>query len=74
MNNVSKIGVALLAGVAIGAVIGIMLAPEKGAETRSKLKKLLKDWGGKLTDFSEEEADELSKLKGTLKAEMNKKA
>ena len=38
------------------------------------LKKLLKDWGGKLTDFSEEEADELNKLKGTLKAEMNKKA
>jgi gas vesicle protein len=74
MNNVSKIGVALLAGVAMGAVIGIMLAPEKGAETRIKLKKLLKDWGGKLTDFSEEEADELSKLKGTLKAEMNKKA
>lgn len=74
MNNVSKIGVALLAGVAMGAVIGIMLAPEKGAETRSNLKKLLKDWGGKLTDFSEEEADELNKLKGTLKAEMNKKA
>jgi len=74
MNNVSKIGVALLAGVAIGAVIGIMLAPEKGAETRSRLKKLLKDWGGKLTDLSEEEADELGKLKDTLKAEMSKKA
>jgi gas vesicle protein len=74
MNNVSKIGVALLAGVAIGAVIGIMLAPEKGAETRSTLKKLLKDWGGKLTDFSEEEANELNKLKDTLKAEMSKKA
>ena len=74
MNNVSKIGVALLAGVAIGAVIGIMLAPEKGAETRSALKKLLKDWGGELTDFSEEEEIELSKLKDTLKAEMNKKA
>jgi hypothetical protein len=74
MNNVSKIGVALLAGVAIGAVIGIMLAPEKGAETRSTVKKLLKDWGSKLTDFSEEEADELTELKNTLKAEMNKKA
>jgi gas vesicle protein len=66
--------VALLAGVAIGAVIGIMLAPEKGAETRSTVKKLLKDWGSKLTDFSEEEADELTELKNTLKAEMNKKA
>jgi gas vesicle protein len=26
----------LLAGVAIGAVIGIMLAPDKGSETRKK--------------------------------------
>ena len=74
MNNVSKIGVALLAGVAIGAVIGIMLAPEKGAETRSTLKKLLKDCGGKLTDLSEEEANKLGKLKDTLKTEMSKKA
>lgn len=47
-----------------------MLAPEKGAKTRSTVKKLLKDWGRNLTDFSEEEADEVSKLK----AELNKKA
>lgn len=32
------IGLALLAGVAIGAGIGILLAPEKGSETRKKIK------------------------------------
>jgi len=63
MNNVSKIGVALLAGVAIGAVIGIMLAPEKGAETCRTLKQLLKDCGGRLIDFSADGGDELNKLK-----------
>lgn len=32
------IGLALLAGVAIGAGIGILLAPEKGSDTRKKIK------------------------------------
>jgi gas vesicle protein len=37
------IGLALLAGVAIGAGLGILLAPEKGSDTRKKLKGGLKD-------------------------------
>jgi gas vesicle protein len=73
MNDVSKIGVALLAGVAIGAVMGILLAPDRGAETRTKLKDLLKDLGGKIKDFSEEESEHLQQLKSSLEAELNKK-
>jgi gas vesicle protein len=37
MNNYSKIGIAFLAGAAAGAIAGILLAPEKGTETRKKI-------------------------------------
>ena len=37
MNNTSKVVVALAAGVAVGAVLGILFAPAKGEETRKKM-------------------------------------
>lgn len=39
MSN-SKLIVALLGGVAVGAVVGLLLAPQSGAQTRKKLAKL----------------------------------
>jgi gas vesicle protein len=41
MKNSSKIAIAAAAGVAIGSSLGILLAPEKGVETRKKLEKKL---------------------------------
>jgi len=37
MKNSTKVVVALTAGVAIGAVLGILFAPAKGEETRKKM-------------------------------------
>lgn len=38
MNSTGKILTALVAGAALGVVAGILFAPDKGSETRKKLK------------------------------------
>jgi len=57
----TKVILALLAGVAAGAALGILFAPEKGTDTRDKLSESLNS----LTDtIKETAAAELEKLSG----------
>lgn len=46
MSSSSKMLVAVAAGIAAGAVLGILFAPDKGAETRKKIS----DQGKKLAE------------------------
>ena len=39
----SRTVIALLAGAAVGAVLGLLLAPDKGEESRKKVKKTAED-------------------------------
>ncbi len=61
MNDNTKTILALLAGLAAGAALGILFAPDKGDDTRDKLSESLKG----LTDsFKETASKELESLAG----------
>lgn len=63
MNDNSKTLIALLAGLAAGAAIGLLFAPEKGSETRDKLSQSLKDLGDSIKDKAADEINNLTSLK-----------
>ncbi|MBC8053625.1 MAG: YtxH domain-containing protein [Sphingobacteriaceae bacterium] len=76
MNDSTKVVAALLAGLAAGAALGILFAPEKGSETRDKLNDALKNLGDAIKDRAAEEIDNLSNFKENvvdkIKTKLNK--
>lgn len=63
MNDNSKVLVGLLAGLAAGAALGLLFAPEKGSETRDRLSQSLKDLGDSIKERAADEIDNLTNLK-----------
>ena len=56
--NTGKVALGALAGLAIGAIAGILLAPEKGSTTR----KQIRDKGNDYVDDLKSKLDEISDL------------
>ncbi|MGB5418857.1 YtxH domain-containing protein [Algibacter sp.] len=71
--NKATITLGILAGTAIGATIGVLLAPEKGSATRDKLKKEATAIKEQFVSDAKEVKDDLTKTatsgKETLKKE-----
>jgi gas vesicle protein len=55
-----KIITSLLAGVAIGAVLGVLFAPEEGSKTRKKILRQKEDFKDSLKDKINDFVDEIS--------------
>ncbi len=63
MNNNSKTVIALLAGLAAGAALGMLFAPEKGSDKRDKRSDSLKNLGDSIKERAASEIDNLTDFK-----------
>ena len=69
MNPSNKIITAFLAGAAAGALLGVLFAPAKGSETRSKIK----EQGQKMASDFQEEIEKGKEKMEAMRNKMNEK-
>ena len=68
--NSGKVLLGLLAGIAAGTLIGLLLAPDKGSVTRNKIKKKADEYADDLNERFNEFVDIISEKVDYLKDEI----
>ncbi len=66
MNSSGKVLLGVLAGIAAGATLGILFAPDKGSNTRKKIVDKSNDYADDLTDRFNEFVDGVNRKVDTL--------
>ena len=51
MTTTSKVILGILGAAAAGVVIGMLVAPDKGEETRKRLRKTAEDWADSMSNL-----------------------
>lgn len=63
MSSKTKLVLGLVGAAAAGVIVGILLAPESGTDTRKKIADTTGDWTSYLGDLFSNAKDEVSNLK-----------
>lgn len=69
--KISKSIILLFTGVAVGAIAGLMMAPDEGARTRKKLLKKAKKYKKAVSDKASEYKEKASDLKDNIESAAN---
>jgi hypothetical protein len=67
MTTTSKIVLGVFGALAAGVAIGLLLAPEKGKDTREKIKKTAGGWAESLSQLFTQAEGGIDELKRTVK-------
>lgn len=73
MNDNSKVLIGLLAGLAAGAALGLLFAPDKGTDTRDRLSQSLKDLSDSIRDKAANEINNLANIKDKVVSSVKSK-
>ncbi len=62
-----------MGAAAVGAIIGMLVAPEKGSDLRKKITDTTGDWSHQLADLLAQGKDQLNTLKDKVSTEASKR-
>jgi gas vesicle protein len=65
MNSTGKVLLAIIGAAAAGAIIGMLVAPEKGSDLRKKISDTAGDWTNQLSQLIASGKEQLANLKQT---------
>ena len=65
MNSTGKVLLAIIGAAAAGAIIGMLVAPEKGSDLRKKIADTTGDWSNQLSQLLAQGKEQLQNLKNT---------
>ena len=63
MSTGTKVFIGILGAAAAGVAIGMLLAPEKGSDTRKRIAKTTGDWADQLSNTFNKTRDQYNDLK-----------
>ena len=70
--STSKVIMGFLIGAAVGGALGILLAPDKGSETRRKIKEKGADFGDSISELGETIKDKVNEMVDGVKESFSK--
>jgi gas vesicle protein len=69
MNSTGKVILAIVGAAAAGAIIGMLVAPEKGSDLRKRISDTTGDWSNQLGQLLAQGKEQLQNLKNTASNE-----